>query len=58
MKQELKEYQDAINEHIFLKGQQTQLKLDIDKSHYRVLRAKEELRAKEWELLNNYESVK
>lgn len=51
MENELKEYFDAVNENIACSRNELTAKEAKRKSYYRLIRAKEELRAKEFELL-------
>lgn len=55
MKEEIQEYQEAVEAHIQAAKDECVAKDKKRKAYYRLIRAKDAMRAKEHELLNNYE---
>lgn len=51
MKQEIEDYTLAIEEHIEATQAEYKAKLRLQKTRYKVLQAKQAMRAKEWELM-------
>lgn len=57
MKPYLKEYSEAVEAHLDALSREMQIKLEVRNTYHRLMRAKEELRAKEREMIEDSENL-